>query len=65
MSGQRAGGGGGSVAAVGCVSASSLGRWAGSGAALSVAVYGCVGVSLLVRAGSAYIKVRLGRVGPL
>ena len=43
--------GGVQVAAVGCVSASSLGRRAGSGAALSVAAYGCVGASSLVRAG--------------
>ena len=37
--------------AVGCVSASSLGRRAGSGAAPFVAAYGCVGASSLVRAG--------------
>ena len=42
---------GGQMAAVGCVSASSLGRRAGSLAAPSVASDGCVGVSSLVRAG--------------
>ena len=47
--GRRAGGDG--VAAVGCVSASSLGRRAGSGAASSVAAIGCVGASSLVRVG--------------
>ena len=43
--------GGAAVAAVGCVSASSLGRRAGSGAAPSVAADGCVAASSLVRAG--------------
>ena len=39
------------MAAVGCVSSSSLGRRAGSGAAPFVAADGCVGASSLVRAG--------------
>ena len=41
----------GGVAAVGCVSASSLGRQEGSEAASAVAAIGCVGASSLVRAG--------------
>ena len=39
------------VRCVGCVCASSLGRRAGSGAALCEAAYGCVSASSLVRAG--------------
>ena len=54
--GAAAGGASGSVAAGGalvdgCVCASSLGRRAGSGAALCEAAYGCVSASSLVRAG--------------
>ena len=50
----------GGMAAVGCVSASSLGRRAGSGAASAVAAIGCVGASSLVRAG----RQRGQRVNP-
>ena len=54
--GAAVGGASGSVAVGGasvdgCMCASSLGHWAGSGAASCVAAYGCVSASSLVRAG--------------